>query len=46
MTEHLSKEQVEVFKRECRDILVETNYSEEEGWILDYVRLRVEAIKI
>jgi len=46
ITEHLSKEQFEVFKSECRDILVETIYSTEEGWILDYVRLRVEAIKV
>ena len=46
ITEHLSKEQFEVFKCECRDILVETIYSTEEGWMLDYVRLRVEAVKI
>jgi len=46
ITEHLNKEQFEVFKRECRDILVETIYSEDEGWILDYVRLRVKAIKV
>jgi len=46
ITEHLSKEQFEVFKSECRDILVNTIYSEEKGWILDYVRLRIEAVKI
>jgi len=46
ITEHLSKEQFEMFKNECRNILVETNYSENEGWVLDYVRLRVEAVKI
>jgi len=45
ITEHLNKEQFEVFKSECRDILVNTIYSEDEGWILDYVRLRVEAVK-
>jgi len=46
ITEQLTKEQFEVFKSECRDILVDTIYSENEGWILDYVRLRVEAVKI
>jgi len=45
ITAHLSAEQFEVFKIECRDILLETNYSEEEGWVLDYVRLRVKAVK-
>jgi len=45
-TEHLSKEQFSVFKNACRDILGETNYTQEQGWMLDYVRLRVEAVKI
>ena len=45
ITEHLSKEQFKVFKNECRDILLETNYTQEKGWVLDYVRLRVEAVK-
>jgi len=43
IAEHLSQEQFEVFTIECRDILKETNYSDEEGWVLDYVRLRVAA---
>jgi len=46
ITEHLSTEQFEVFKHECRDILVETIYGADEGWILDYVRLRLEAVKV
>ena len=46
VTEYLTQEQLEVFKIECRDILTETNHSDDEGWILDYVRLRVEAVKI
>ncbi len=46
VTKHLSKAQFETFKQECREILKETIYSEEEGWILDYKRLRVRAIKI
>ena len=46
VTKHLSKEQFEVFKEECRAILKERIYSEEEGWLLDYRRLRVRAVKI
>ncbi len=46
VTKHLSKEQFEVFKEECREILKESIYSKEEGWMLDYKRLRVRAIKI
>jgi len=45
VTEHLSREEFEVFKRECRDILKPILYSEGEGWIVDYVRLRVKATK-
>ena len=45
VTKHLSKEQFKTFKVECRDILKTKIYSEEEGWMLDYVRLRVKAIK-
>ncbi len=46
ITSHLSEAQFETFKRECKDILRETNYSEEEGWVVDYVRIRVKAVKI
>jgi len=46
VTEHLTPEQFETFKVECRDILKEHLYSEEEGWMLDYRRLRVRAVKI
>jgi len=45
VTAHLSREQSECFKRECREILKEKIYSEEEGWVIDYVRLRVKAVK-
>ena len=45
VTKHLSKEQFKTFKVECRDILKTKIYSDEEGWMLDYVRLRVKAIK-
>jgi len=43
VTEHLSREEFEVFKRECRDILRPILYREDEGWIIDYVRLRLKA---
>ncbi len=46
VTKHLSKEQFDVFKEACRAILKESIYSEEEGWMLDYKRLRVRAVKI
>ena len=45
MTKNLTSEQSRVFKEECREILKETIYSEEEGWMLDYKRLRVKAVK-
>jgi len=45
VTEHLTPEQFETFKVECRDILKEKIYSEENGWMVDYVRLRVRAVK-
>ena len=46
VTKHLSKEKFKVFKEECRAILKERIYSEDEGWVLDYKRLRVRAIKV
>lgn len=46
VTSHLGREDFELFKTECRDILKEKIYSDEEGWILDYVRLRVRAVKV
>ncbi len=45
VTSHLSTEQYEVFKKEVIKILKTTIYSEKEGWMLDYKRLRVKAIK-
>jgi len=46
ITKHLSKEQFETFKLECRDLLKDKLYTEKEGWVIDYVRLRVKATKI
>jgi 2-isopropylmalate synthase len=45
ITEHLSENQKSRFGHEVREILKEKIYSEEEGWVADYVRLRVKAIK-
>ena len=45
VTSHLSVVQFEVFKKEVTEILEKKIYSEEEGWMLDYKRLRVKAIK-
>jgi len=46
ITKHLSKEQFETFKIECKDLLKDKLYTEKEGWVIDYVRLRVKATKI
>ncbi len=45
VTSDLSAEQYEVFKKEVIGILQPIIYSEEDGWILDYKRLRLKAIK-
>ena len=45
MTKNLTSAQLEVFKFECREILKKTIYSEDKGWVLDYKRLRVKAVK-
>ena len=45
VTSHLSIEQYEVFKKEVIEILKNKLYSEKDGWVLDYKRLRVKAVK-
>jgi 2-isopropylmalate synthase len=45
VTSHLTTEQYIAFKKEVIEILKPIIYSEEEGWMLDYKRLRVKAIK-
>jgi 2-isopropylmalate synthase len=45
VTSHLTQEQFEVFKKEVIEILKTKIYSESEGWMLDYKRLRVKAVK-
>ena len=44
ITSDLDKEQFKRFKVEVKEILQETNYSKDKGWIVDYVRLRVKAV--
>jgi 2-isopropylmalate synthase len=45
VTSHLSVKQYEVFKKEVIEILKNKIYSEKDGWMLDYVRLRLRAVK-
>ena len=42
---HLNKEQKETFLSQTKYILENKLYSKENGWVLDYVRIRVEAKK-
>ncbi len=42
---HLTQEQQNVFKQEVREILKPKIYSEKDGWVADYVRLRLKAYK-
>jgi 2-isopropylmalate synthase len=45
ITEHLNENQKSQFIQEVREILQEKIYSKEEGWVADYVRLRVKTVK-
>jgi len=42
---HLTQEQQTQFKEEVREILKPKIYSEQDGWVADYVRLRLKAVK-
>jgi len=42
----LTEEQKVVFKREVREILKNKIHTNENGWVADYVRLRVRAMKV
>jgi 2-isopropylmalate synthase len=44
-TVNLTIEQKEIFKKEVKELLKESLYSKKDGWVADYVRLRVKAIK-
>ncbi|HHD74465.1 MAG TPA: hypothetical protein ENL00_01390 [Nitratifractor sp.] len=46
ITKDLTPGQFEKFKLECRDILKEQLYTKESGWSVDYVRLRLKAVKL
>ena len=43
---HLSLKEQEVFIEEVKKICEHKLYSKEKAWILDYVRIRIEAIKL
>lgn len=43
---HLSEEQQSYFKQEVREILKPKIYSDKDGWVADYVRLRLKATKV
>jgi len=44
VTEHLDEAQTAMFREEVRERLKSTNYTDEKGWVADYVRLRVRAV--
>jgi len=46
IVEHLSDAQKVRFKKEVITILTPKLYNDKNGWILDYVRLRVKAVKV
>ncbi|WP_157352292.1 hypothetical protein [Aliarcobacter butzleri] len=46
ITKDLTTKQKEIFKEEVEKILKNKIYSEEFGWLADYVRLRVVANKL
>ena len=46
IVKHLSSEQQTIFKEEVKEILKPLLYSEKDGWVVDYVRLRFKAVKI
>jgi len=45
-TKHLSNGEQMAFRDEVRELLKVTNYNQKDGWVADYVRIRVEAYKI
>jgi len=44
VTKELTHQQRELFKKECEEILRPKLFTKEDGWMLDYERLRVKAI--
>jgi 2-isopropylmalate synthase len=45
VTAHLSREEFAIFKEEVRSIVKPILFDENNGWHVDYVRLRVKAVK-
>jgi 2-isopropylmalate synthase len=45
VTQHLNTEQTDAFRNEVRERLKPTLYTQSDGWVADYVRLRVKAHK-
>jgi len=46
ITKDLSEKEFKIFKKEVVGFLKETNYTLKDGWVADYVRLRVKAVKV
>ncbi len=44
-TSHLTERQTELFRNRVKELLEDKLYSPENGWIADYVRLRLKAMK-
>ncbi len=44
ITKELTHKQRKIFISECEEILRPSLYTDKEGWVIDYVRLRVKAI--
>jgi 2-isopropylmalate synthase len=45
VTAHLSREEFDLFKEEVRSITKPILFDENNGWHVDYVRLRVKAVR-
>ena len=45
VTAHLSQSQSEQFRQEVREALKPKLYTKKQGWVADYVRIRVKAVK-
>ncbi|WP_456400143.1 class I SAM-dependent methyltransferase [Persephonella sp.] len=44
-TSHLAKSQINLFRSRVRELLKSRLYTPEKGWVADYVRLRLKAVK-
>lgn len=46
ITENLTEKEKKEFKTEVKEILKPKLYTSQNGWVADYVRLRLKAVKI